>query len=227
MLQAIVYNLCLLLIISSCAKKKQGVSCANPDPATGACLRDETSTADPNDIEAILEQALQSQKNMNRELQRLKKEKADLEEQIARGQRPPSDGGLVDTLGQTIIKINEQGAQKGYALSSAPEVDTSKVPAVMLRLENKNDTGVRPTFSFNHTEGVTGIEVNYGGQGNSHVFNFTSFLTKMQLEVLIPLELRFKFNDKQLCARIELSKDFESTKALLGHKEKPMTVGDC
>ena len=217
MLHAVVYNLCLLLIIGSCAKKKQGVSCANPDPATGVCLREETSVADPNDMEAVLQRALQNQETLNDKVQRLEKEKTDLEAQIASGKRPPSDQVEVDRLGEKIVKIVDN-----IARSSEPQVDTSKVPTVTLKLDNKNNTGMRTFFEFNHVTGVSDIEVSYGGQGNSHVFNYVDFVaTKMQLsEVNIPVELRFQFNGTEHCAHIELSRNFDSG-------SQPMSMGGC
>ena len=217
MLHAIVYNLCLLLIIGSCAKKKQGVSCANPDPATGVCLREETSVADPNDMEALLEQSSQNLEALNDKVQRLEKEKTELKAQIKRGERPASDQVHVDILEKTIVKIADN-----IASSSEPQVDTSKVPTVTLKLDNKNNTGVRTFFEFNHVTGVSAIEVSYGGQGNSHVFEFTDFTTtKMQLsEVNIPVKLRFNFNGTQHCANIELSRNFDSG-------SQPMTTGGC
>ena len=222
MLRAVVYNLCLLLIIGSCAKKKQGVGRAHPDPATGVCLGDEACVADPNDIEAALQRALQNQDTLNAEVQSLRDDKKVIAAEIASGERPNSDGGLLAIMDESIIKISEAGQQRGFSLSPEPEVDTSKVPAVTLRLKNKKHTGVRPVISFTHDTSISAIEFNYGGQeGNSQVFNYGDFVTTMQIsEVNIPVELRFKFNSVQYCASIELSRNFENG-------SKAMTVGKC
>jgi len=215
MLHAVVYNLCLLLIISNCAKKKQGVSCANPDPNTGACLRHETSVADPNDTADIMQRALESQEKFDAELRRLRAEKATLEAEIASGARPASDQSQVDMVEETIIGIINRGSE--IALSPEPEVDTSKVPAVTLSLENKKHTGVRPIFSFTHVTGVSGVKFKYGGE-ESHVFRHDNYISnKIQLDVKIPVALSFKFGGQQYCAKHELSKNFESD-------SQPMTV---
>ena len=221
MLHAVVYNLCLLLIISNCAKKKQGVSCANPDPATGACLRHETSVADPNDTEAIMQRALESQEALDSELRRLKAEKATLEKQIASGERPASDQSQADAVGETIIGITERAIEVGFS-PPEPKVDPSKVPAVTLNLENNNHTGVRPIFSFTHVTGVSEVNFSYGGkEDNSLVFNYDNYTSdKIQLDVKIPIELSFKFSDKQYCAVHELSREFESG-------NQTMTVSEC
>lgn len=222
MLHALVYIFCLLLSLTSCAKKRQSVSCANPDPVTGACLRDATSIADPNELKAAYERALQSKVAAERELRYLREKRAEVGRQIDSGERPASDRSFVDAIGETIIKINDRKEQSNSSLPPKPEVNTSKAPVVTLNLKNKNNTGVRPTFTFAHTTGITEIKFNYGAQGKSQVFLSNDFVpTKMQLlEVKIPLELRFKFNDKQHCASIELSKDFDSG-------NRPMTVGEC
>ena len=123
----------------------------------------------------------------------------------------------VDILEKTIVKIADN-----IASSSEPQVDTSKVPTVTLKLDNKNNTGVRTFFEFNHVTGVSDIKVNYGGQGNSHVFDSGDFIaTKMELsEIKIPVELHFKFNDVQHCASIELSRNFDSG-------SQQMSMGEC
>ena len=220
MLHAVVYNLCLLLIIGNCAKKKQGVSCANPDPNTGACLRHETSVADPNDTADIMQRALKSQEALDSELRRLRAEKATLEAEIASGTRPASDQSQADAVGETIIELIENAGD--LSLSPEPQVDTSEVPAVTLSLKNVKHTGVRPTFSFTHVTYVSAITFAYGGEdANSLVFKYDRYIDdKIQLDVKIPIALRFKFGGNDYCASHELSKNFESG-------SQPMTVSGC
>ena len=221
MLHAVVYNLCLLLIISSCAKKKLGVSCANPDPNTGACLRHETSIADPNDTETIMRRAVQDQETLNAELRRLQEEKAVLEAKIASGGGSSSDRDEVNRLDDVIIGIMGKAGEIG--LSPEPQVDTSKVPAVKLNLRHKDKTGVRPNFSFTHVTNVSEVNFNYGDKKvDSRVFRHDDSFTdkKIQLEVRIPVELRFRFGGDNYCARHEFSKDF-------GEGTQPMTVSEC
>ena len=221
MWRAVVYIFCLLLAISGCAKKKQGVGCVNPDPATGACLREETTVSDPDDTAALLARALQSQEAAKQEIARLQKEKADRQAAIDSGERPASDQASVDRIGETIITIAGKGEEQGYLLSPEPTVDTSKVPGVTLTLKNKNKRGVRPEFEFNHVTGVSGIELYYGGKGGSQVFNFDRAKNKMELSSLkIPVILRFKFNETQHCAKAEINSAYEDGR-------QAMTVGGC
>ena len=222
MWRAVVYIFCLLLAISGCAKKKQGVACVNPDPATGACLREENTVSDPDDTAALLERALQSQEAAEREIARLQKEKTDLQAAIDSGERPPSDQTLVEKVGETIITIAGKGEEQGYSFSSEPVADTSKVPGVILTLKNKNKRGVRPKFEFNHVTGVSGIELYYGGKGGTQVFNFSG-RTKEEMELSslkIPVILRFKFNETQHCAKAEISSTYEDGR-------RAMTVEVC
>lgn len=220
MLHAVVYNLCLLLIISSCAKKKRAVSCANLDPNTGACLRHESSVADPNDTETIMRRAVQNSETLNAELRRLQEEKAVLEARINRGEGSPSDQAEVNRLDDVIIGIIGKAGEIG--LSPEPQVDTSKVPAVTLNLKHKDKTGVRPTFSFTHVTDVSEVNFSYGKEkGESLVFKYDYFVEdRIQLEVRIPVALRFKFGDVLYCASHEFSKNF-------GEGTQSMTVSKC
>ena len=76
MLRAVLYSIGTLLLLVGCAKKKQGIACANPDPATGQCLREATQVVDPNDTAAVLQRALQSQEHLVAEVERLQGELA-------------------------------------------------------------------------------------------------------------------------------------------------------
>ncbi len=222
MVRLVVYSLCLLLSIASCAKKKQSISCANPDPTTGACLSDQATVVDPNDSAAVMERAMASQEQMRLELQRLRNDKAVLEEQIASGQRPASDQTYVDQLAATINGTVARGLEVGWA--AEPEVDTSAVPTVMLSFNNHKNTGVRPKFIFTHVTKVTDIAFRYGS-GDSHVFGQSArFSTdKIQLAgVKIPINLQFKFGGQSYCAKRDLSREFED-----GQQVMQTTVGGC
>ena len=222
MWRAVVYIFCLLLAISSCAKKKQGVGCVNPDPATGACLGEEAAISDPDDTAAVLKRASQSQAAARLEIARLQKEKDVRQAGIDSGERPASDQAKVDEVGEMIIAIVAEGTKKGHLLSSKPTVDTSKVPGVILTLKNKDKRGVRPKFEFNHVTGVSGIELYYGGEGGTQAFNFSGRTRgEMPLtSVKIPVILRFKFNETQHCAKAEINSTYEDGR-------RAMTVEVC
>ena len=172
-----VIYLCLLLSLISCAKKKQGITCANPDPVTGACLRDDDMVVDPIEDDYVP----YSQQEPN-----------------TRYEQQETDG-----LGETSTTDTTTEAEPPLS------VDKSKAPAVTLILHNPNNEGVRPTFTFAHTDGVTNVNVSYGGEGNTHVFTSSEFAKGITLlDVQIPIALSFTFSAQKYCASSTLKHDF-------------------
>ena len=82
-----------------------------------------------------------------------------------------------------------------------------------LKLQNKNDTGVRVAISFTHNKDIDAFVFKYGGRGASQVFNFDDFThDQVQLsEVQIPLQLSFQFKNVDYCAQVEVNYRFEET----------------
>ena len=207
--------LCVLLVLTGCAKKQQGISCANPDPATGACLRDESTVSDPNDTVAILEEAVKSNAEAKREIARL-------EALIVELEAKKEAGTISDSENNTLAQFVGTLARKKFAKQKA-KVDTSKVPSVELNLKNKNHTGVRSIFTFSHVTDLGEIfEVKYE-DSKSYVFNFGAerLTDKMVLSsVKIPIVLLFMFKGNKYCATTEVNSNFDKG-------TQPMAVEEC
>ena len=205
MLRVVVYSIGTLLLMVGCAQKKQGITCTDPDPATGQCLRDATQVVDPLDTEAILQLAQQSQKK------RMEVERQ-LQEDIAQAKQT-GDTQTAAALQQSLTRIITETTEAGLTLTAPPEIDDNKVPAVKLKLQNKNNMGVRVGLSFTHVKNISDFVFYYGGKGRSQVFNFDDFTDdKVQLsDVEIPVLLSFKFKGSNYCAQIDLNYSFEET----------------
>ena len=211
MLRIMVYSsINALLLVGGCAKKTHSITCANPDPATGQCLRDETQVVNPNNMEATLE------KNTKIAMNELREENKRLEKELAAAKQAGNTQQVEET--EKEIKQNKEKIQKqdeGKAAPSAqPMVDENKVPEVKLTLRNKRDNkGVRVELKFTHNKNISDFVFRYGSYGRSQIFNFDNFTHKrVQLaDVEIPVRLSFKFKGADYCARVDVSYRFEET----------------
>ena len=216
MLRAVVYSsIGALLLIVACAKKQQGITCSSTDPATGQCVQEATQVVDPNDTEAVLQRALQSQEQLMAEVERLEGE-LDAAKQTG------------DT--QKAEKIQQEIDEKNTEASKAPipMIDENKVPVVRLKLRNKDNMGVRAELSFwPHSRHLSDFVFSYGGQGASHFFNFDTFDKGVQLsEVEVPVQLSFKFKEDIHCARVTVNRRFEET-PWPTTKDMRVSKGEC
>ncbi len=207
------------LLVSGCAKEKQGVTCAHPDPVTGTCLREENAVSYHDDAGAIVRRITQQDTAAaQQEVAGLKAESERLYAQIRAGQANAAQRQRHSVLEMALERVGQT-----IGGDTQEEVDIGTVPAVNHDLPNKKWQGVRLNFTFGHVEEVQLGRLTYGGEGQSLVFDFGEDFTKSKMglsAVKIPVELSFEFDRKTYCATTEINHRYEQGRTV-------MEVAEC